>query len=200
MARGSSNVTTGIKHRGRKLTKDCGPFPGDHTLWPERGRNGSNNSAGDTGHFSVQLWGQETAWHVRDIPGWPTGRGMMVEPIRVLIVDDQPRARKSVRALLSTWNGVLEIREAGNGREAVRLVEELPPDLVLMDARMPEMDGLEATRQIKARWPAVKIVVLSMYVENQDEALAAEADAFVGKGEAPEKLLDVVSAVMQGRV
>jgi len=48
MARGSSNVTTGIKHRGRKLTKDCGPFPGDHTLWPERGRNGSNNSAGDT--------------------------------------------------------------------------------------------------------------------------------------------------------
>lgn len=125
---------------------------------------------------------------------------MMVEPIRILIVDDQPRARKSVRALLSTWNGVLEIREAGNGREAVRLVEELPPDLVLMDARMPEMDGLEATRQIKARWPAVKIVVLSMYVENQDEALAAGADAFVGKGEAPEKLLDVVSAVMQGRV
>lgn len=122
----------------------------------------------------------------------------MIEPIRVLIVDDQPRARKSVRALLSTWNGVLEIREAGNGREAVRLVEELPPDLVLMDARMPEMDGLEATRQIKARWPEVKIVVLSMYVENQDEALAAEADAFVGKGEAPEKLLDVVSAVMQG--
>jgi len=125
---------------------------------------------------------------------------MMVEPIRVLIVDDQPRARKSVRALLSTWNGVLEIREAGNGREAVRLVEELPPDLVLMDARMPEMDGLEATRQIKARWPEVKIVVLSMYVENQDEALAAGADAFVGKGEAPEKLLDVVSAVMQGGV
>ena len=121
----------------------------------------------------------------------------MVEPIRVLIVDDQPRARKSLKALLSTWTRSAEIREASNGREALRLAEELPPDLVLMDVRMPEMDGLEATRQIKARWPQVRVVVLSMYVENQDEALAAGADAFVGKGEAPERLLDVVSAVMR---
>jgi DNA-binding NarL/FixJ family response regulator len=121
----------------------------------------------------------------------------MLTPMRVLIVDDQPRACRSVRALLSTWIRAPEIREASNGREAVRLVEELPPDLVLMDVRMPEMDGLEATRQIKAWWPQVKVIVLSMYIEHGDEALAAGADAFVGKGEAPEKLLDVVSAVMQ---
>ena len=99
--------------------------------------------------------------------------------------------------MLSTWTRAAEIREASNGREAVRLVEELPPDLVLMDVRMPEMDGLEATRQIKARWPQVKVIVLSMYIEHGDEALAAGADAFVGKGEAPERLLHVVSAVMQ---
>jgi DNA-binding NarL/FixJ family response regulator len=121
----------------------------------------------------------------------------MQTPIRVLIVDDQPRACRSVRALLSTCIRAPEIREASNGREAVRLVEELPPDLVLMDVRMPEMDGLEATGQIKAGWPQVKVIVLSMYIEHRDEALAAGADAFVGKGEAPEKLLDVVSAVMQ---
>jgi DNA-binding NarL/FixJ family response regulator len=119
------------------------------------------------------------------------------KPLRVLIVDDQPRARRSVSALLSTWIRASEVREAGNGREAVRLVEELLPDLVLMDVRMPEIDGLEATGQIKARWPQVKVIVLSMYIEHGDEALAAGADAFVSKGEAPEKLLDVVSAVMR---
>jgi DNA-binding NarL/FixJ family response regulator len=118
-------------------------------------------------------------------------------PIRILIVDDQPRARKSVKALLSTWTRSAEVREASNGREALRLSEELPPDLVLMDVRMPEIDGLEATRRIKARRPQVKVIVLSMYVEHGDEALAAGADAFVGKGEAPEKLLDIVSTVME---
>ena len=121
----------------------------------------------------------------------------MVEPIRVLIVDDQPRARKSLKALLSTWPRAGEICEAGNGREAVQLVREFQPDVVLMDVRMPEMDGLEATVQIKAFWPQVKVVVLSMYPEYRGEALAAGADAFVGKEEAPDSLFDLLSAVMR---
>ena len=121
----------------------------------------------------------------------------MQKPIQILIVDDQPRARRSVRALLSTWTRAADVREANNGREALRLVEELPPDLVLIDVRMPEMDGLEATELIKARCPEVKVIVLSMYVEHGDEALAAGADAFVGKGEAPAQLLDIVSRVME---
>ena len=99
--------------------------------------------------------------------------------------------------MLSTWDGILEIREASNGREAAQQVEELRPDLVLMDVRMPEIDGLEATRQIKARWPRVKVIILSMYIEHRDEVLAAGADAFVSKGEAPERLLDRVAAVLQ---
>ena len=99
--------------------------------------------------------------------------------------------------MLSTWTRAADIREAGNGREALHLVEELPPDLVLMDVRMPEIDGLEATGQIKARWPQVKVIVLSMYVEHGDEALAVRADAFVGKGEAPDQLLDIVPTVME---
>ncbi len=121
----------------------------------------------------------------------------MQKPIRILIVDDQPRARKSLKALLSTWTRSAEIREASNGREALRLAEELPPDLILMDVRMPEIDGIEATRRIKARRPQVKVIVLSMYVEHGDEALAAGADAFVGKGEAPDRLLDLLSSVVQ---
>jgi DNA-binding NarL/FixJ family response regulator len=124
------------------------------------------------------------------------GRRMTAEPIQILIVDDQPRARKSVRALLSTWQRVGEIYEAGNGQEAVQLARECQPDVVLMDVRMPEVDGLEATVQIKALWPQVKVIVLSMHLEYRDEALAAGADAFVGKGEPADRLLAVLADVV----
>ena len=119
--------------------------------------------------------------------------------IRVLIVDDQPRARQSLKALLATWFKTGEIQEASGGHEATCLVEESRPDVVLMDARMPGMDGLEATRLIKTRWPGVKVVVLSMYPDYKEPALAAGADAFVDKGELPERLLAILSAVVSGR-
>lgn len=122
---------------------------------------------------------------------------MVVEPIRVLIVDDQPRARKSLKALLSTWSRVGEMHEGCNGREALQLVEELQPDLVLMDVRMPEMDGLTAAAQIKALWPRVRVILLSIYTEYRGQALAAGADAFLGKDDAPHELLGLVSEVMQ---
>jgi YesN/AraC family two-component response regulator len=118
--------------------------------------------------------------------------------LKVLVVDDQARARQSLRALLATWPLAEEVREAVNGSEAILLVEKCQPDLVLMDARMPEMDGLEATRMIKSRWPKVKIIMLSMYNDFAQEALAAGADAFVGKGEAPAKLMSTLTAVAQG--
>ena len=116
--------------------------------------------------------------------------------IKVLVADNQPRARNSMRALLSTWSLVGEVRQADNGREALDLVREFRPDVVLMDVRMPEMDGLEATVQIKALWPQVKVVVLSMYPENQSDALAAGADAFVSKADAPRDLLGILAAIV----
>jgi DNA-binding NarL/FixJ family response regulator len=122
---------------------------------------------------------------------------VMQKSIRVLIADDQPRARNSLRALLSTWSQVSEVCEASNGREAVQLVNEFRPDVVLMDVRMPELDGLQATVQIKATWPAVKVILLSMYSEHQDQARIAGADAFVGKGEAADRLLSLLSAFVQ---
>jgi CheY-like chemotaxis protein len=122
----------------------------------------------------------------------------MPEILRILVVDDQPRARKSLKALLSTWSTAADMWEATNGREAVELARELPLDVVLMDVRMPEMDGLAATRLIKECRPQVKVIALSMYVEHQDEALAAGADAFIGKGEAAERLLRLLSDLMQG--
>jgi CheY-like chemotaxis protein len=123
----------------------------------------------------------------------------VTQGVRVLIVDDQPRARQSLKALLGTWSIIKTIREAANGKEALALVEESLPELVLMDIRMPQMDGLEATRRIKAKWPQVKIIVLSVYTEHTAEALAAGADAFVCKCEPPESLLKALEQAVKDR-
>jgi DNA-binding NarL/FixJ family response regulator len=112
----------------------------------------------------------------------------MFEHMRVLVVDDQPRARQSLKALLATWPQVEEIREACNGQQAIQLVEESQSDIVLMDVLMPEMDGLQATRLIKSRWPKIHVIVLTMYGEYLDDAVAAGADGFFIKGEPPERL------------
>jgi DNA-binding NarL/FixJ family response regulator len=112
--------------------------------------------------------------------------------IRFLIADDQPRARRSLKALLTTLPHFEQVREAVNGCEVVRLIEERQPDLAILDLRMPEMDGLEATRLVRARWPEIKIIILSMYEDQASDALAAGADAFFSKGEPPQKLLDTL--------
>lgn len=119
----------------------------------------------------------------------------MTRCIQVLIVEDQSRARKSLKALLSTWPDLQELREASCGEEAAQLVEQHQPDVVLMDICMPGMGGLQATRLIKTRWPLVKVVVLTMYCEYEAEAMAAGADAFVAKGEPADCLLATLSAV-----
>ena len=119
----------------------------------------------------------------------------MSKRIRVLVVDDQPRARQSLRVLLTTCPQVKEVREATLAREAMRMMEESQPDVVLMDVQMPEMDGLEATRLIKARWPQVKVIVLTMHAEYAAAAQAAGADAFICKGEPAEKLLATLAEV-----
>ena len=118
----------------------------------------------------------------------------MHKALRVLIVDDQRRARQSLQALLATKFHPIEVHEAANGVEAVKCIEEWLPDIVLMDARMPETDGIEATRLIKRRMPQLNVIVLSMYAEYEAAALMAGADAFISKGEPPERLLAALAA------
>jgi CheY-like chemotaxis protein len=117
----------------------------------------------------------------------------VVKALRVLIVDDQRRARKSLKALLATQFQLADTCEAVNGIEAVRCVEECKPDIVLMDAQMPEMDGIEATRIIKEKSPHTPVIMLSMYTEYQADSLAAGADVFISKGEPPERLLEALA-------
>ena len=117
----------------------------------------------------------------------------MLKTLRILIVDDQQRARRSLMALLATRFQLADTCEAANGMEAVRCVEECKPDIVLMDARMPDMDGIEATRIIKTKSEHTPVIVLSMYLEYQEAALAAGADAFISKGDPPERLLEALT-------
>lgn len=116
----------------------------------------------------------------------------MEQKIRVLIADDRPHSRDGLRALMATWPKVEVVGEVGDGREAVQLVETCRPDVVLMDVRMPVMDGLAATRLIKERWPTVKVVILTMYPMHHKEALSAGADAFLVKGCSTEELLAAI--------
>jgi DNA-binding NarL/FixJ family response regulator len=116
--------------------------------------------------------------------------------MRVLITDDQRQTRKSLMLLLKTLPPVEEIWEAVDGLEAVRLIPEMHPDIVVMDGRMPKMDGIEATRIIKAKWPHTKVILLSMYPEYREAASQAGADAFISKGEPPEKLVNTIFAIL----
>jgi len=116
----------------------------------------------------------------------------MEERIRLLIADDRPRSRHGMRALLTTWPRFEIVGEATDGQEAIRLVEQCQPDVVLIDVRMPLLDGLAATRLIKSRWPSVKVVVLSLYPFYRAEALAAGADAFLVKGCMVNELLGAI--------
>ena len=111
-----------------------------------------------------------------------------MEPCKVLIADDNTRARLGMRALLAVSPEIEVVGEATNGLEVLDLIQDRQPDVVLMDIRMPWLDGLEATRRLKARWPEIKIVVMSMVASHRARALEAGADKFLVKGSSIEEL------------
>jgi DNA-binding NarL/FixJ family response regulator len=122
----------------------------------------------------------------------------MAQPTRVLIADDSAHTRDGLRALLATWPELLVVGEAADGQEALEHIAQLQPDVVLMDLYMPVLDGVQATRLIKERWPAISVVVLTMNASEQAAALAAGADAFLIKGSSPERLLAALGVAVAG--
>jgi DNA-binding NarL/FixJ family response regulator len=105
--------------------------------------------------------------------------------IKVLIADDHQDFRKVVREFLNRLPNVSVVGEATDGGEAVEKVEMLIPDVVLMDISMPQMNGLEATRIIKKRWPDTKVLIATTFDDPiyRREALDAKADGFILKGQ-----------------
>jgi DNA-binding NarL/FixJ family response regulator len=120
--------------------------------------------------------------------------------VKVLLVDDDDLMRAGLRAVLSSDETIEVVGEAQNGRYAIQRVTALRPDLVLMDVRMPDLDGIAATKEILATNPGVKVVILTTF--EQDDyifgALAAGASGFLLKRTRPEELLAAVHTIAAG--
>lgn len=124
------------------------------------------------------------------------------KPAGLVIADDHDLVRSGLRALLTDVPNLQVLGEAANGREALELCRRFEPDLVLMDVRMPEMDGLTATRAIKHRYPRTSVLVLTVH-ENQSymlEALKAGAAGYILKDAPRKELLGAIGRVLEGEV
>jgi DNA-binding NarL/FixJ family response regulator len=137
-------------------------------------------------------------------PAAPRGQGlptaMRIGDPRVLLVDDEPRLRAQLGAVLADY-GVVIVGEASTGREGVELACRLQPDVVLMDLRMPELDGIAATRQLSELLPSTTVIMLSAY---EDPALVGEAReagayAYLIKGCSVGQLVEVIENAVADR-
>ncbi|CAM5711507.1 Response regulator transcription factor OS=Streptomyces tendae OX=1932 GN=GUR47_34845 PE=4 SV=1 [Streptomyces tendae] len=119
---------------------------------------------------------------------------------RVVVADDQTVVREGIVMLLGLLPGVEVVGAAGDGEEAVRLVAELAPDVVLMDLRMPRCDGVEATRRIRSEHPATQVVVLTTYADDASvfPALRAGARGYLTKDAGGDEIVRAVHGVLSG--
>ena len=121
-------------------------------------------------------------------------------PIKVFLADDHTVIRDGLRLLLEAQADITVVGEAADGRETLRQVKRLKPDVVLMDITMPELNGIEATQQIRGSCPATRVVILSMHAnkEHISRALQAGADGFVVKESAGKEVVEAVISVHSG--
>ncbi|MCD4786826.1 MAG: response regulator transcription factor [Desulfobacterales bacterium] len=123
-----------------------------------------------------------------------------MDKTRVLLAEDHTIVRKGLRSLLDKETGIKVVGEAEDGREAIAKAEELHPDVVVMDIAMPRLNGLEATRQIKKRFPDMKILILTMHTNEEYvlQTLNAGASGYLVKKAAPAELISAINAVHKG--
>ncbi|MEW2115232.1 response regulator transcription factor [Streptomyces sp. NPDC005474] len=122
------------------------------------------------------------------------------KPARVVVADDQTVVREGIVMLLGLLPGIEVVGAAGDGDEAVRLVAELAPDVVLMDLRMPRCDGVEATRRIRAEYPGTQVVVLTTFADDESlfRALRAGARGYLTKDAGGDDIVRAVHSVLSG--
>ncbi len=125
----------------------------------------------------------------------------MPESIRILIADDHPVVRTGLQGMLAKHEEFVIIGEAENGEQALRLTSERRPDVVLMDLRMPLMDGLQATIQIRQQYPSVQILILTTYDSDRDivSAIHAGAIGYLLKDAPREELYQAIRAAAKGK-
>jgi DNA-binding NarL/FixJ family response regulator len=125
-----------------------------------------------------------------------------VSALRVLLADDHALVRAGIRALVEGIEGAVVVGEASNGREAVALAKAHHPDIVVMDISMPELNGIEATAQIKAGNPATRVLILSMHTSAEfvRRAMASGVSGYLVKDSAPLELRMALEAVMRGEL
>jgi DNA-binding NarL/FixJ family response regulator len=124
----------------------------------------------------------------------------MSTPIRILIVDDQALFREGLHTLLSVQTDLQVVGEARNGEEALRLAAAYEPDIILMDLHMPILDGVAATRRLQSSQPAIKVIVLTTFDDDEDvfEGLRAGAVGYLLKDVPSEKLVEAIRGVARG--
>ncbi|MGQ4419458.1 response regulator [Streptomyces sp. SAS_269] len=122
------------------------------------------------------------------------------KPARVVVADDQTVVREGIVMLLGLLPGLEVVGSAGDGEEAVRLVAELSPDVVLMDLRMPRCDGVEATRRIRSEYPGTQVVVLTTFGDDESlfPALHAGARGYLTKDAGGDEIVRAVESVLSG--
>ncbi|CAN3985151.1 response regulator [Kitasatospora purpeofusca] len=133
-------------------------------------------------------------------PTTPAPAVPAVPTVRVLLADDQPLVRAALEMVITEAADLEVVGEAGNGAEAVRLAEELRPDVVVMDIRMPVLDGIEATRRVTSGPSPARVVVLTTFDEDENvyAALHAGASGFLVKDMALDDILDAIRVVAAG--
>ncbi len=166
-----------------------------HRLWPARPAR-AGGPAGRRNH-AFRPAGRR---HDPDDPAPHSGRIMAMEPIRILIVDDQRLMREGLRTLLELEGDLAVAAEAEDGQAALEQYEAIQPDVVLMDIRMPRLDGVEATRRLRQRWPEARVIILTTFDDDAYvfDGLRAGALGYLLKDVSGQELAEAVRKVAAG--